>query len=334
MATTFCPVGKWGWRFKGLRFVRPVSQAIGQGHHRSGWPAALEALQPLANPAGILFEDFAEQRFCYAPRPTPIREPWVGVFHHPWDRSPLMADRERPSRYFDGRAFRASAPFLRLAICLSEHAAAEYRKRLRCPVVVIKHPTDITAERWDPRRYLERPRLVQAGWYLRNTRAIFQVTAPAGVERIRLWATNAPWLAEWDHKVKAWHATTGRVDVATRADVAELHRRTPEEYDALLASAVVLAEYLDASASNVVVECIARATPLVVNRHPAIVEYLGPDYPGYFDDPADVAQLCTRANVVAMHRYLAAGQVDQFTFGAWAAAVASAVATVTTEAPA
>jgi hypothetical protein len=41
-----------------------------------------------------------------------------------------------------------------------------------------------------------------------------------------------------------------------------------------------------ASASNVVVECIARSTPLIVDRLPSVREYLGPDYPLYLDSVA------------------------------------------------
>ena len=38
---------------------------------------------------------------------------------------------------------------------------------------------------------------------------------------------------------------------------------------------------VDASANNAVIDCIARATPLLVNPHPAVIEYFGADYPTY-----------------------------------------------------
>ena len=39
----------------------------------------------------------------------------------------------------------------------------------------------------------------------------------------------------------------------------------------------------DSSANNAIIESIARATPVLVNPLPAVVEYLGADYPLYFD---------------------------------------------------
>ena len=40
----------------------------------------------------------------------------------------------------------------------------------------------------------------------------------------------------------------------------------------------------DTSANNAVVECIARNTPILINRLPASEEYLGKDYPFFFND--------------------------------------------------
>jgi len=38
----------------------------------------------------------------------------------------------------------------------------------------------------------------------------------------------------------------------------------------------------DASANTGVVECVRRNTPLLISRHPAVIEYLGENYPFYF----------------------------------------------------
>jgi hypothetical protein len=56
-----------------------------------------------------------------------------------------------------------------------------------------------------------------------------------------------------------------------------------KEYDELLIKNILFLHVHDASANNVVLEAIVYKTPLVVNKHPAIVEYLGEDYPLYFD---------------------------------------------------
>jgi hypothetical protein len=69
-------------------------------------------------------------------------------------------------------------------------------------------------------------------------------------------------------------------------------------------TSVVLTELFDASANNVIVECIARGTPIIVNRHPAVVEYLGDRYPLYFGDPSEIPGLLQPDHLLAAHRHL------------------------------
>ena len=54
------------------------------------------------------------------------------------------------------------------------------------------------------------------------------------------------------------------------------------DYDTLLTGNIVFINLVDASAVNTVIECIVRNTPLIVNKHPAVVELLGEEYPMYY----------------------------------------------------
>jgi glycosyltransferase involved in cell wall biosynthesis len=62
------------------------------------------------------------------------------------------------------------------------------------------------------------------------------------------------------------------------------------EYDTLLQKSVVFLDLIDSSANNAILECLARGTPLLVNRLPAVEEYLGQNYPlfyNYLDEAAE-----------------------------------------------
>ena len=56
----------------------------------------------------------------------------------------------------------------------------------------------------------------------------------------------------------------------------------------LLEKNIVFIDLYDSAANNTVLECIIRNTPLIVNRTPGVVEYLGEDYPLYFDNLDEV----------------------------------------------
>lgn len=81
------------------------------------------------------------------------------------------------------------------------------------------------------------------------------------------------------------------VEVAPRLD--------NETYDTWLTQNVVFLHLVDASAVNTVLECIIRHTPVIVNRHPAVVEVLGDTYPLYYDsfsldDPCGWVRMCNQ----------------------------------------
>jgi polysaccharide pyruvyl transferase WcaK-like protein len=59
---------------------------------------------------------------------------------------------------------------------------------------------------------------------------------------------------------------------------------TNSEYDDLLSNNIVFIHLVDASTVNTILECIVRNTPIIVNKHPAVVELLGEDYPLYYDE--------------------------------------------------
>lgn len=64
-----------------------------------------------------------------------------------------------------------------------------------------------------------------------------------------------------------------------------------DKYDKLLTENIVFVKYVDASASNTVIECILRNTPILVNPIEPVVELLGKDYPFYYDSLYQASKL-------------------------------------------
>lgn len=58
-------------------------------------------------------------------------------------------------------------------------------------------------------------------------------------------------------------------------------------YDKLLSENVIFIHLVDASAVNTIIECIVRNTPIIINKHPAVIEILGESYPLYYSDESD-----------------------------------------------
>jgi hypothetical protein len=62
-----------------------------------------------------------------------------------------------------------------------------------------------------------------------------------------------------------------------------LDKLNNDDYDELLTENIVIICLMDASAVNTLIECVARCTPIIVNKHPAVVEILGDRYPLYYN---------------------------------------------------
>jgi hypothetical protein len=286
-----------------VTFVRPPADVRGRGLHLAGWPWAMAALRHLAAPAGsdaLLLDDFVEHTFAYPKATKPHRRPWVGIFHHPPPPSPIPGAGVSAAELLDVPALQESLPHLRGAICLSEHLAAYLRTRLACPVATVKYPGGRReGDPWSLDAWQAEPVLWSLGWWLRNTRLLYHLPRLPGIRKRRTLPATG-WPRSYDGKVAAAHL---RPEYDDQVETSPL--LSADDYRGVLRRGVLVSELLASSANTVVCEAIAYATPHLVNPHPAVVEYLGPDYPLYWRDLRDVPRmLADGPRLLAAHQYL------------------------------
>lgn len=268
-----------------------------KGQHRSGWPFVHEALSRVADGTGPLLDDFVDASFGYRPVRTAYSEPWVGIVHHPAKiESPLAADvRWQVARHLQRhRLWRYSRPNLRGVVCMAPGLAELLHKWLRVPVLLLKHPTG-TARTWEP---AARRCLWQVGFFLRDTQFVHQMPELKPWRRARTSPLALRWAAMRDAKLRR---------ARTQRAVDDVPRLDAEAYDERMARGVCMTKLFGAAANNVVVECMARDTPLLVNRLPEVEWYLGQEYPLFFDSQ-DLDQAARNVydekRVLAAHEYL------------------------------
>jgi tetratricopeptide (TPR) repeat protein len=310
--------------------------------HRSGWGHALRALHPVHNRRGILFDGFIEDNFAWkhwreGVRPnreleamkrngtytrlatseekglTPYRRPWVGVLHNPQRMPSWFHYQESPQTIFAKEIWKESLPHCLGLFTFSRYHERWLREQTGKPVSVLVHPTEIPQRQFSFSRFLDNPRkkIIQIGWWLRRLSAIYQLPIardnPLGYEKIRLVPLFAPHAAEYLRKLI--EAERRRDEMVPEVDYAEntteLLHVSDGEYDRLLSENLAFVCLYDANANNAVIECIARATPLLVNPLPAVVEYLGDGYPLYFSNLAEAAEKALDTTAIRhAHEYL------------------------------
>jgi hypothetical protein len=297
---------------------------VGKGVHRSGWPYALRSLERHFRKSSrqLLLDDYIERTFLFRRNEhlgTRHTTPWVGICHHPPDL-PNWYDHRGLQSLAKNPRWRASFPFLRLVVTFAENSTRWIAENWRKPCVTLRHPTAVPELKWSLRKYQlnANKRLLQVGSFLRNTHAIYQVQAPLIFRKTRL-VQSADWIASAHDKSALLFGHRPYV-----GNVEELGRLKNEEFDRLLSANIVFIELISAVANNTIIECIARNTPIVVNRLPGPEYYLGKEYPLFYNDIGEVHSLLTEENIVAASRYLKSLDKSWISGRAFAAAFESA----------
>ncbi|ARF12283.1 polysaccharide pyruvyl transferase GTB-type glycosyltransferase [Klosneuvirus KNV1] len=115
--------------------------------------------------------------------------------------------------------------------------------------------------------------------------------------------TNTSSSSLFEHRNNVKITQLNRVIKKNYESVTVLENLDNKQYDKLLTNHVVFLNLVDAAAVNTIIECIVRNTPVIVNRLPATIEYLGKDYPLFYDKFIDLETLDIKT-IQKAHTYL------------------------------
>ncbi len=314
-----------------------------RGCHRSGWQFVLDhIIQFHSQESPLLFDNYVDRTFHWAHdlyshlEIIPFQQPWCGFIHHTFDEtfSPFNV-----LNLFRKKSFRDSLHHCVGLFTLSNDLAKKLVMLLRkrgydnVPVKVFVHPTEGSRDLFSFERFCQNPdrMIVQIGGWMRDTYAIHRLhptratgnrtvlgkAALQGKNMENYFKPNDLKLLTSDGSVYDFcnPPNLGKQNKFVAGLLSALHsdwnsvRVLPtmnnQEYDQLLTNNVVFAKLVDASAVNTVIECIVRNTPILVNKHPAVEELLGIDYPFYYEDLTEAAMKCNDLDLLrASHEYL------------------------------
>jgi hypothetical protein len=272
-----------------------LSNCSGFKDHRAGWSFCINALKLHHSNSGIYVDDFIERSFSWELKEyylgknkykLPYKFDWIGFLHNP-PNSPDWFDKyNNPASIIKRKPFLDSLQRCRAIVVLSDYLKdwVEENIPVKVPVISVMHPTEIPALKWSYRDFLNnKKKVVQIGYWLRNFDSICNLKVPNSY--YKYWMPSNHSVYPMVMKNFEANQEKGWAEVKNKwANTEVLGRISNIEYDKLLSSSIGFCDFYDASANNAVVECVARNTPLLVNRIPATEQYLGPEYPFYFND--------------------------------------------------
>ena len=259
------------------------------GNHRSSWKS-ISNLRKLHNPHGTLMDLFIERTFAWNPKGVkPHIQPWVGFIHVPPYVPDWLPRNQANDEIFKTDAWKISYPHCKGLFTFSEYHKTVLEEKLDLPIVSLLHPTEFPEITWSWERFNQNKekKIIQIGWWLRKIYSIYRLRVE-GYQKIFLRKNED----NMEEILKREFEHTPENEFLTSVFMAQtktLKFLSNRKYDRLLSENIVFLDLYDASANNAIVECIARNTPILVNPIEPVVEYLGRDYPFYFNSLEEAA---------------------------------------------
>lgn len=280
-------------------------------HHRSGWKYVMHhTTERFSSPRGLVKCYGYLDGMFYANRA--LEEPWIGFVHNP----PFRPD-EYPQKY-------AGCYFLAELIrnplwqesyknCLGLYTLCSYTKRYLldqlgadAKINVLTHPTETVPVMFDIDRFLcnRKKKIAFIGHWMRKLHSIYNIPTKT-YDKVIYNAKHHSHDIDYKEMMKYVTRDRNKVEIADRIP--------DDEYDLLLSENLAFVDFYDTAANNVVVECIVRNHPLLVNRLLASEEYLGKKYPLYFDTLEEAADKAEDMGLIReAHEYLVALPKERF----------------------
>lgn len=249
------------------------------GDHRISNNSILQSIRDLhSNTADLKFIWFIEGYFIWGEASgerrsktfQAIQQPWFGVIHIP-PLTPKWAGNLFAELFFL-KEWKESLNHCRALISLSAYMAEDLKLIYpQLPIFTIKHPITSFSEKFEFESFIADPKVVLVGYWLRRHLRFYQWRAP--LPKIHLLKKYTPDHMNWEMKA------FGPLKPEEECSVTKYGFLPSIDYDRLLKSSLVYLSLYETSGNNTVIECISMATPFIADRHPAIEEYVGVDYP-------------------------------------------------------
>lgn len=267
--------------------------------HYRGWNYIIEQLSTnlLFNSNGVKLDTFADD--CLWRRDKlHLTEDWVGVIHSV--ALNLSTVDGSIDEFLNHEWFLNSKQNCRGLITLCKHTADYLKTKINLPVSFVYHPKN-AGNTFNIEKYFANPTLNHTGIHARNFSLFAKLSTT--VPKIINIDGARPYLFEGlnrcfvSNNVTVQDKETVSIHTSYRAD---------DDYISKLCESIGFVHFYDVAASNTVLEHIMSHTPLIVNKHPAIVEYLGEEYPMYYEDVCDDLDryLSSRDFVASVSTYL------------------------------
>lgn len=287
--------------------------------HRGGWKSVIECMIKnnfYSHESDFDFFDMLENQFLWNTNIV-CNNKWSGIIHCT-PNTPEYFNIIDIENLFYNSNFILSLQNCFLLFTLSSYITKYLQEKLtslkiNIPIYTLKLPVvqkDIPFFNIDSFLSNNNKLLIQLGQQLRKVSSIYRVDS--GIYE-KLWLTGTK---NFEKMMEILFNELNYLKIDPNSldtSVKMYYTQTFEEYDELLTKNIIFIDFFDAAANNAIVECIIRHTPIIVNKVGGIEEYLGEDYPLYFNELDEIPSLLDDKKILDAYNYLVKMDKDDLT---------------------
>lgn len=208
---------------------------------------------------------------------------WSGILLDP-PRVPDHYIQAGYSNFLQSPVWLKSKASCQVLFTLNNYHARILSEQLDIPIRVISPVYQPDASLWslDAFKVNPQPKLIQFGWWFRNLHSIYELTDSGLQKAVCFGVENTDKFKTVFQLEQETRKRKGLFFSSMYDTVETIDLKNDQDYNKLLAANILYFNFYDYCYDSIVIDCIARATPFLIHRLPAVVELLGVEYPFYF----------------------------------------------------
>ena len=266
-----------------------VSNPIIWDHHSGGWKTIVDIIQKnFSTENGIRFVSAIEDEIL---ENGAIKEPWVGFMHQVPKQSLNFPDVSRILEMEDWKISQKSCLGIWVLCDYLKQYLDKHIKGIKISTVLYANEEKQLKFNYDSFLKKENKQIVFIGEYLRNYQAFLELNVE-----------NYSKLLPLGNKTIERFISKFSSDSLSSVNI--VNRLSNSEYESLFADNIFFLNLFDAVAVTTVIECISHCTPIIINKVGALPEYLGNEYPLFYNKISEVNALFSDDLLLSAHEYL------------------------------
>ena len=277
-------------------------------NNMGSWNTAIQALKNINNKTDTVFFDFIDRDFGWEYHNNTNmlikNQKWMGVVHHPYILPEYIYGSSKIVIDSTVNKYLHSCKYL---ITLSKALKAKllynkYVKKNKVNIINMKHPTNIFDSilefNYDKFIKDELKLFISLGGAFRKLNSIDKININnKQYKKLWMFGSNKTYYSnlQVECQIEKYNMS-GNTHISK-----EVNYNT---YNSILSQNIAFNDFIATSANNSILDCIARNTPIIIKKLPAVVEYLGAEYPLYFNELYEVNNLLDNSRIKDAYTYL------------------------------